>query len=179
MSFREFGETAVIYLTGAVGEPLQSSNKGLNFGNQISRQNTPDGSWTIGGNGLLPSELNRPARQVGYKSTSQFLHRNQRHPPDHTSWKEIAMARDNYIDGRHEDLINGEEESGGAAVLIQSHGAAIVIKAPELIILQVSANTSAHFGFAPEELLGRPLSLLLGAREFQRLREEFLSEDLD
>ena len=89
------------------------------------------------------------------------------------------MARDNYINGRHEDLINGEEESSGAAVSIQSHGAAIVIKAPELIILQVSANTSAHFGFAPEELLGRPLSLLLGAREFERLREEFLSKDLD
>jgi len=89
------------------------------------------------------------------------------------------MARDNYINGRHEDLINGEEESSGAAVSIQSHGAAIVIKEPELTILQVSENTSAHFGFAPEELLGRPLSLLLGEREFERLREEFLSKDLD
>jgi len=89
------------------------------------------------------------------------------------------MAKDNYINGRHEDVINGEEEECGAAVSIQSHGAAIVIKAPELTILQVSANTSAHFGFAPEELLGRPLSLLLGAREFERLREEFLSKDLD
>jgi light-regulated signal transduction histidine kinase (bacteriophytochrome) len=89
------------------------------------------------------------------------------------------MAKDNYIDGRHDDLINGEEESSAAAVSIQSHGAAIVIKEPELTILQVSANTSTHFGFAPEELLGRPLSLLLGAREFERLREEFLSKDLD
>src|SRR5215475_2533812 len=179
MSFREFGETAVIYLTGAVGEPLQGRNKGLNFSNKISPQNTPDGAWTIGGKGLLPGELNRPARQARYKSTRQFLHRNQRHPPDHTSWKEIAMANDNYIDGRHEDLINGEEEPSEAAVTIQSHGVAIVIKEPDLTILQVSANTRPHFGFAPEELLGRPLSLLLGAREFERLRKEFLSKDLD
>src|SRR5262245_8279013 len=179
MSFREFGETAVIYLTGAVREPLQRRNKGLNFGNQIPPQNTPDGNWTIGRKGLISSELNRPARQVRYKFTRRSLHRNQRHPLDHTSWKEIAMANDNYIDGRHEDLINGEEEPSGAAVSIQSHGAAVVIKEPELIILQVSANTKAHFGFAPEELLGRPLSLLLGARELERLREGFLSKDLD
>lgn len=89
------------------------------------------------------------------------------------------MANDNYIDGRHEDLINGEEEPSDAAVSIQSHGVAIVFKEPDLTILQVSANTRPHFGFAPEELLGRPLSLLLGEREFERLREEFLSKDLN
>jgi light-regulated signal transduction histidine kinase (bacteriophytochrome) len=48
-----------------------------------------------------------------------------------------------------------------------------------LTILQVSANTEPHFGFEPEELLGRPLSLLLGGAEFERLRKEFLSKDLD
>jgi light-regulated signal transduction histidine kinase (bacteriophytochrome) len=89
------------------------------------------------------------------------------------------MANDNYIDGRHEDLINGEEEPSGPAVSIQSHGVAIVFKEPDLTIHQVSANTRPHFGFAPDELLGRPLSLLLGAREFERLREEFQSNDLD
>jgi light-regulated signal transduction histidine kinase (bacteriophytochrome) len=89
------------------------------------------------------------------------------------------MAKDNYIDGRHEDLINGEEEPSGDTVSIQSHGVAIVIKEPDLTIHQVSANTRSHFGLAPEELLGRPLSLLLGAREFERLREDFLSKDLD
>ena len=89
------------------------------------------------------------------------------------------MAMDNYIEGRHEDLINGEEEPSGAAVSIQSHGVAIVINEADLSILQVSANTRPHLGFAPEELLGRPLSLLLGAGEFERLREEFLSYDLN
>lgn len=88
------------------------------------------------------------------------------------------MARANYIDGSHEDLISGEEEPGLIPVSIQSHGAAIVIKEPELTILHVSANTGPHFGFTPEELLGQPLSLLLGATEFERMREEFLSKDL-
>ena len=85
----------------------------------------------------------------------------------------------NYINGRHEGLIDCEEESVRIPVSIQSHGAAIVIKEPELTILQVSANTGPHFGFEPEELLGRPLSLFLGTTEFERLREEFLSKDLD
>jgi len=89
------------------------------------------------------------------------------------------MAKDTYVNGRHEDLTNGKEEPSAAAISIQSHGAAIVIKEPELTILQVSANTRPHFGFAPQELLGQPLSLLFGAREFGRLREEFLSKDLD
>src|SRR5262245_27285627 len=90
-----------------------------------------------------------------------------------------SHGQDNYIEGRHEDLINGEEEPSDAAVSIQSHGVAIVIKEPDLTILQVSANSRPHFGFAPEELLGRPLSLLLGAREFERLREDFQSDDLN
>src|SRR5215475_6008195 len=121
MSFRENGETAVIYLTGAVGEPLQRRNKSLNFGNRLSPQNTPDSIWSTGGKGLNPIGLYGPARQARYKSTHQFLHRNQRHPPDHTSWEEIAMAKDNYIEGSHEDLINGEDEPSGAEVSIQSH----------------------------------------------------------
>jgi light-regulated signal transduction histidine kinase (bacteriophytochrome) len=89
------------------------------------------------------------------------------------------MAKANYVNGRHEDLINGVEEPVSIPASIQSHGAAIVIKEPELTIFQVSANTGPHFGFEPEELLGRPLSLLLGGAEFERMREEFLSKDLD
>jgi light-regulated signal transduction histidine kinase (bacteriophytochrome) len=89
------------------------------------------------------------------------------------------MAKGNYIDSHHEDLINSEEEPSRIPESIQSHGAAIVIKEPELTILQVSANTGLRFGFAPEELLNQPLSLLLGAPEVERLRDQFLSKDLD
>jgi len=89
------------------------------------------------------------------------------------------MAKASYIYGRHEDLINGEEEPSPIPVSIQSHGAAIVIKEPEMTIFQVSANTEPHFGLAPEELLGRPLSLLLGATEVELLRDHLLSKDFD
>jgi len=179
MSFREFGETAVIYLTSGSCKPLQRSNKGLKSGGQISPQITPDTIWTIGRKGLNCGESYRPPHQARYNSTRQFLERKQGHSPDPTFRKEIAMAWANYINGRHEGLINGEEEPCRIPVSIQSHGAAIVIKEPELTILQVSANIGPHFGFEPKELLGRPLSLFLGTTEFERLREEFLSKDLD
>src|SRR5262245_43077850 len=89
------------------------------------------------------------------------------------------MPLANYINGRSEALLNGKEELRPAPDSIQSHGAVIVIKEPELKILQVSANTRPHFGFAPEELLGQPLSLLLGGAEVARIRDQFLSKDLD
>jgi light-regulated signal transduction histidine kinase (bacteriophytochrome) len=89
------------------------------------------------------------------------------------------MAKAYYIDCRREDLINGEEEPSPIPISIQSHSAAIVIKEPEMTIVQVSANTGSHFGFAPKELLGRPLSLLLAATEVELLRDQFLSKDLD
>ncbi|HEV2667496.1 MAG TPA: GAF domain-containing protein, partial [Blastocatellia bacterium] len=89
------------------------------------------------------------------------------------------MARANYIDGSHEDLINSEEGQGQIPISIQSHGAAIVIKETELTIHQVSENTGLRFGYAPEELLDQPLALLLGETEVERLRDQFLSKDLE
>jgi light-regulated signal transduction histidine kinase (bacteriophytochrome) len=85
----------------------------------------------------------------------------------------------NHIDGRPADSFNTEDGPGHATESMQSHSAAIVIKEPEMTILQVSANTGLRFGYAPEELLDRPLSLLLGDAEVERLREQFLSKDLD
>jgi light-regulated signal transduction histidine kinase (bacteriophytochrome) len=84
-----------------------------------------------------------------------------------------------YVYGRSEALINGKEELGSAAESIQSHGAVIVIKEPELTILQVSSNTGPHFGFTPEELLDQPLALLLGDTWVERIRDQVLSKDFD
>ncbi|HEX5082540.1 MAG TPA: hypothetical protein VFY40_10870, partial [Blastocatellia bacterium] len=91
----------------------------------------------------------------------------------------MAMPLANHIGGRPEALINGKGEPGRARESIQPHGAALVIKEPELTILQVSSNTGQHFGFAPEELLDQPLALLLGDMEVERMRDQFLSKDLD
>jgi len=179
MSYRKFGETVIIRLPGAGSKPFQRRDKSLKLGGQISPQNTPDCIRTIGGNGLTLGESDRTPRQCQNNSLRQSLHRNRRHPPDPTLWEEISIARANYFDGGHEDFINGEEEPSPIPVSIQSHSAAIVIKEPEMTILQVSANTGPHFGFAPEELLGRPLSMLLGAIEVELLREQLLSKDFD
>lgn len=89
------------------------------------------------------------------------------------------MPLANYIDDRPKALINSKGEPARAPESIQSHAAVIVIKEPELTILQVSSNTGPHFGFAPEELLDQPLALLLGDAEVERLRDQFLSKDLD
>src|SRR5262245_29927391 len=93
--------------------------------------------------------------------------------------KEAAMAKIYYINGRRAETTNCDEESNHAPILIQPHGAIIVIKEPELTILQVSANTESHFGFAPEELLGQPLALLIGETEVGRLRDQLLSKNLE
>src|SRR5262245_3951171 len=132
MSFREFGETAVMYLTRCACKPLQRSNKGLKSGGQISPQITPDTIRTISRKGINCGEPYPPPHQARYNSPRQFLKRKQCHSPDPTFRKEIAMAKANYVTGRHEDLINGVEEPFHIPASIQSHGAAIVTKEPEL-----------------------------------------------
>src|SRR5215813_13587575 len=81
--------------------------------------------------------------------------------------KETAMVKTQCVDGRQADLTDCVEDPIRISGLIQSHGAMIVIKEPELTILQVSANTELHFGFEPGELLNRPLAHLLGETEVE------------
>src|SRR2546422_10165036 len=94
----------------------------------------------LAGVGSEPLQRRNKSLNFGARISPQ----NQRHPPDPTARKEIAMAKANYIDYidvRPGDPTNSEEEPGQIPLSIQSHGAAIVIKEPELTILQVSANT--------------------------------------
>src|SRR5215475_9441597 len=93
--------------------------------------------------------------------------------------KEAGMAKLYYFYGRRAETTVCDKEPNQAPIMIQPHGAIIVIKEPELTILQVSANTESHFGFAPEELLGQPLALLIGETEVGRLRDQFLSKNLE
>ncbi len=86
--------------------------------------------------------------------------------------KEEVMGKIYYFNGRRAESTILDKELNPAPVLIQPHGAVIVIKEPEMTILQVSANTESHFGFAPEELLGQPLSSLLGETEVESLRDQ-------
>lgn len=55
--------------------------------------------------------------------------------------------------------------------LIQPHGVLLVLRDPTLEILQVSSNTQAIVGRHHEELLGKPLSELLGAKQFKQIQQ--------
>jgi len=93
--------------------------------------------------------------------------------------KDAAIGKIYYFYGRRAETPSCDKESNHAPVLIQPHGAIIVIKEPEMTILQVSANAETHFGYSPEELLGQPLESLLGVAEVERLRDQYLSKSLE
>lgn len=54
---------------------------------------------------------------------------------------------------------------------IQSHGAMLVARCSDLVIVQVSENSSTLLGASPEQLLGVPISDVIGAAGATRLRE--------
>jgi len=59
------------------------------------------------------------------------------------------------------DLTNCDRELIQSAGAIQPHGALPVVDEPALRIVQVSANSEAYLGLAPEALLGQALGVLL------------------
>lgn len=69
------------------------------------------------------------------------------------------------------DLANCDREPIHIPGTIQPHGALLVLHDPTLEILQVSRNTQALLGSAPEELLGQPLSSLFNNNQIQQIRQ--------
>ncbi|MGX5793730.1 ATP-binding protein [Pseudomonas sp. E2-15] len=53
---------------------------------------------------------------------------------------------------------------------IQPHGVLLTLSAPDLNIMQVSANVGTVFNHAPEALLGQPLHTLIGAQHAQAVQ---------
>ncbi|MEI6043575.1 MAG: ATP-binding protein [Chloroflexota bacterium] len=68
------------------------------------------------------------------------------------------------------DLTNCEREPIHIPGSIQSYGLLLVLKMPELTIIQVSSNTLALLGLPPEQLLNQPLELLLEETDIHYLR---------
>jgi light-regulated signal transduction histidine kinase (bacteriophytochrome) len=70
------------------------------------------------------------------------------------------------------DLTNCERELIHLAGSIQPHGALLVLREPDLTVLQASANTDVILGIPAESLLNRPVGALGGSleRTLQRLR---------
>ncbi|MGQ9873323.1 hypothetical protein [Leptodesmis sp.] len=67
------------------------------------------------------------------------------------------------------DLPPGDCEPIHIPGAIQPHGALLLIREPDLTIVQVSANTAAVLGRRPEELLNTPLIDLLGVFQVEML----------
>ncbi len=65
----------------------------------------------------------------------------------------------------HADLTNCERELIHLAGSVQPHGVLLVLREPDLVIVQASANASALFGLPVERLLNRALAALGGNLE--------------
>ncbi len=77
------------------------------------------------------------------------------------------------------DLTNCDREPIHIPGSIQPHGVLFALTEPDLTIVQSSANTAAFLGREPQELLGQPLSVLLGDEQVAYLRETLASEQVD
>jgi len=62
---------------------------------------------------------------------------------------------------------------------IQGHGALLVLRPDDLTVAQVSDNSGALLGHAPEALLGQPVSRVLGEANAEELRRFLASEPVD
>ena len=82
------------------------------------------------------------------------------------------------VTAQNVDLTNCDREHVQFAGAIQPHGVLIAVQEPELRILQVSANTQALFGIAPDTLRGRTLDALFTAAQLQTLRARCAREPL-
>ncbi len=81
---------------------------------------------------------------------------------------------------RHgQTLATCESEPVQAPGCIQSHGALLVLRITDFTILQASENTAAFLLTAPETLLGKPVSSVIGAANEQRLREILEHESIE
>ncbi|MBE9037731.1 ATP-binding protein [aff. Roholtiella sp. LEGE 12411] len=76
------------------------------------------------------------------------------------------------------NLINCDLEPIHLPGSIQAHGIILVLKEPELTILQCSNNTRHFFNLSPEELLNQPLNKLLESEQIHFLQDCLLQEDL-
>jgi two-component system, chemotaxis family, sensor kinase Cph1 len=76
------------------------------------------------------------------------------------------------------DFLNCDLEPIHVPGSIQPHGVLLVLQDSTLEILQVSSNTQAIIGLHHEELLGKPLSALLGVKQF-KLIQRLIAEDFE
>jgi two-component system, chemotaxis family, sensor kinase Cph1 len=77
------------------------------------------------------------------------------------------------------DLTNLERSSINTLTKVQSHGVLLVLQEPDLIVLQVSDNTIATFGIAPNRLLGQPLEQILDLFQVDKFRAGLAEQNFE
>ncbi len=80
--------------------------------------------------------------------------------------------------GARVDLTNCDREPVHIPGGIQPHGVLLVLKEPELTLLQVSENVQTMFGIAAQSVLNQHVSRLLEPSQVEILRNVLLSEDI-
>jgi len=89
------------------------------------------------------------------------------------------MARQITIPALEEvDLTNCDREPIHISGHIQPHGVLLVVREPQLEIVQVSENTLHLLGFAPESAIGQDLSLLFDRVQLEKLKACLQNENL-
>ncbi len=86
-------------------------------------------------------------------------------------------THDNYIP-LQVDVISCEEEQIHIPGLIQPHGVLLVLKEPELTILQISNNAFNFFNQQPEQLLNQPLSNLFHSEQIDCIKSCLFLDNL-
>lgn len=74
------------------------------------------------------------------------------------------------ITAKNVDLRNCEREQIQYPGAILPHGALLVVREPQFIVLQASQNTEEHFGIPAEAMLGKPLASLIGGEQAKSIR---------
>ncbi len=77
------------------------------------------------------------------------------------------------------DLLVFERKPIHNSGAIQPYGVVLVLQEPELKVLQVSTNSSAIFGIAPEAMLGKSLEEILDPFQMERLEMGLQQDNLD
>ncbi|MDZ8241862.1 MAG: ATP-binding protein [Nostoc sp. ChiQUE01a] len=77
------------------------------------------------------------------------------------------------------DLTNCDQEPIHIPGYIQPHGVLLVLKEPELTILQCSNNTYSLIGIKPEQLLNQSLSIFLESEQINLLKDCLSQDDLN
>lgn len=88
------------------------------------------------------------------------------------------MSQGNVVTPPNVDLTNCDREPIHIPGLIQPHGLLLVLKEPELEIIQISNNSFEFLKLHPQQLLNKPLEGLLGTEQIDSL-QKCLSQDFE